>query len=50
MTTPELIARAQELLDGMREPDQMLMARLDSLNELDLVLEALRWETAEGLE
>jgi hypothetical protein len=50
MTAPELIARAQVLLDSAREPDQTPTERLESLNELDEVLEALRWETAEGLE
>ena len=50
MNALELIARAQELLDSAREPDQTLTERLDSLSELDEVLEALRWETAEGLE
>ena len=50
MTAPELIARAQVLLDSMREPDRTLAERLDSLNELDLVLEALGWEIAGGLE
>jgi hypothetical protein len=50
MTAPELIARAQVLLDSVREPDQTPTERLESLNALDEVLEALRWETAEGLE
>ena len=48
MTTAQLFARAQVLIDQARNPDQMLADRPadrpDVLDELDMVIESLRWD------